>query len=206
MAAKKKTTDWERIERDFRSGVRSVKEIARQNGISDTAIRKRAKRDGWTRDLTRDVRAATQSKLVRDEVRGHNAKTDAEIVEAAAAESASVVRSHRKDIREGRDVATLLMRELQSNTVDAPTLAQLIDQAADDEDWPAQRRSAIERAVSLPQRTACLRDLSQAMHKLQALERQAYNIDGRATDKDPLEQLLEAVTDTSRGLDGYEGD
>ena len=45
--AEKKVIDWEKIELDYRSGVKSLREIASEQGVSDTAIRKRAKRDNW---------------------------------------------------------------------------------------------------------------------------------------------------------------
>lgn len=57
MGGAKKTPDWERIEADYRAGVLSLREIAAANGITEGAIRKRAKRDGWTRDLGAKIRA-----------------------------------------------------------------------------------------------------------------------------------------------------
>lgn len=41
--------NWESIERDFRMGVRAVTAIAQEHSITEGAIRKRAKRDGWVR-------------------------------------------------------------------------------------------------------------------------------------------------------------
>ena len=38
----RKVIDWERVEAQFRAGQLSVREIARQHGISDKAIRKKA--------------------------------------------------------------------------------------------------------------------------------------------------------------------
>jgi len=43
-------TDWLEIEGDFRAGVKSLREIANEHGLTEGAIRKRAKRDGWLRD------------------------------------------------------------------------------------------------------------------------------------------------------------
>lgn len=44
------TPDWEAIETAYRAGMMSLREIAAQHGISEGAIRKRAKRDDWSRD------------------------------------------------------------------------------------------------------------------------------------------------------------
>jgi hypothetical protein len=42
-------TDWQAIEREYRTTAESVSAIARRHGITHTAINKRAKRDGWIR-------------------------------------------------------------------------------------------------------------------------------------------------------------
>ena len=47
-----KPTDWERIELDYRAGIKTLRQIADENGITHGAINKRAKRDGWERDLS----------------------------------------------------------------------------------------------------------------------------------------------------------
>jgi hypothetical protein len=41
--------DWNRIRVDFEAGQIAVREIARSEGVSDTAIHKRAKAEGWER-------------------------------------------------------------------------------------------------------------------------------------------------------------
>lgn len=56
-AAKKKAAgvaapDWERIEMDYRAGIKTLRQIADENGITHGAVNKRAKRDGWERDLS----------------------------------------------------------------------------------------------------------------------------------------------------------
>mgnify|MGYP001581759619 CR=1 FL=1 len=47
----KQAPQWERIELDYRAGIKSLRQIAAEQGISEGAIRKRAKRDDWSRDL-----------------------------------------------------------------------------------------------------------------------------------------------------------
>ena len=51
-AGKAAPADWERIELDYRAGVKTLRQIADENGITHGAINKRAKRDGWERDLS----------------------------------------------------------------------------------------------------------------------------------------------------------
>lgn len=42
--------DWPAIERDYCLGLEAVRELARRHGVSETAIRRRAKAEHWTRE------------------------------------------------------------------------------------------------------------------------------------------------------------
>lgn len=56
MSSDKKTPDWIAIEGAYLAGGRSVCSIASEHGISETAIRKKAKKFGWVRDPSATVR------------------------------------------------------------------------------------------------------------------------------------------------------
>lgn len=110
-----KQADWEAIERAYRAGALSIRTIADRDGVSDTAILKKAKALGWERDLSEQVRKEVRNKLVRGEVRDDqcaNPERDAEIIDETAAEGAQVVCSHRRDIRKATNLANLLMDDL----------------------------------------------------------------------------------------------
>lgn len=202
---KRKQIDWERAEKDYRAGQLSTVEISRQIGVTETAVRKRAKRDGWVRDLAGAVKKATREKLVRSTVRSSDA-CDQQVIEEAAARGVEVVRSHRNDISAGRGICAMLLTELRDGTENPQLVSELVDQTADAEEWDAKRRSAAQRAISLPSRAGVMRDLATAMKTLQGLERVAFNLDERQSETDPLDALLQAVSDTSRGIEGYDAD
>ncbi len=61
--------DWEAIETAYRAGVMSLREIASQHGISEGAIRKRAKRDDWSRDLNAKIQQKADDLVRKREVR-----------------------------------------------------------------------------------------------------------------------------------------
>ena len=50
--AERKKIDWEKIELDYRAGIKTLRQIADEHGVAHSAISKRAKRDDWSRDLT----------------------------------------------------------------------------------------------------------------------------------------------------------
>lgn len=43
-------TDWAAIERDYRAGIKTLRQIGHDQGVSHVAINKRAKRDCWARE------------------------------------------------------------------------------------------------------------------------------------------------------------
>lgn len=173
-------TDWEAIEREYRAGQLSVSEIARQHAISHTAINKRARKDGWTRDLTERVRKEVSARLVSPEVSAANAQ---EAVETAAARGVALVRSHQASLGRANRIAEKLMSELEGSTDDNEEIVEAIE-AATFNDANANRRNSMMKAVSLPSRAATLRELSQALKNLIPLERQAFNLDANAGSDD----------------------
>ncbi|MBS9443014.1 terminase small subunit [Photorhabdus heterorhabditis] len=63
-----KNTDWEGIERDYRSGFLSIREIAKQHGISDAAIRKRTKTEGWVRTIVESTQCGPDANQAESQV------------------------------------------------------------------------------------------------------------------------------------------
>jgi len=182
-----KQTDWEALEVDYRAGIASIRELARQYDVSDTAIRKKAKADGWERDLTEKVHERVRAKLVRAEVRALNARepvrTEAEIIEAAAETAVQVVQIHRRDVRNGRMICARLFAELQDTSDNREIIAESIDSETQDDQSPT-RRNQMMKAISLPTRARAMLDLSAAMKNLVAVERQAFSLDDKQDKQD----------------------
>lgn len=210
--------DWETIGRDFRAGVLSIREIARRHKLSDTAVRKHAKEEGWERDLTARVQEKVRTDLVRAEVRAANARanpqTEREIVEQAAATVVEIVKHHRRDIRRGHSIVGRLFDQLELVADKREELEALIIADTETEieadgarviQIDSKRRAALMAAVSLPEHANTARSLSMAMKNLVALERQAHAIvaspadpppdDGEDNEKDPSLEAFVARLD-----------
>lgn len=197
MAESNAKPDWEAIERAFRAGALSIRTIADRHGISDTAIRKRAKALGWERDLSEQVRKEVRNKLTRGEVRDRlpaNPEQDADIIEEAAQEGAAVVRHHRKDIRKATNLANLLMEDLKMTIGKRAEIEEEIEKETKD-DTNAMRRGNMLAAVALPSNAKTLFQLSAAMKNLQILERTAYGLDEDAPAPNPLLALTDEDLD-----------
>jgi len=174
-----KTTDWEAIEREFRAGQLSTREIGRQHDISHAAINKRAKAEGWVKDLAAKVRREVSNRLVSTQVSNGNAR---EAVETAAARGVELVRQHQSSLGRANRIAETLMAELERG---CDRLDEIEDAIAEEtaDDANANRRNAMLKAVSLPARAGTLRELSQALKNLIPLERQAFNLDDGGSDE-----------------------
>jgi len=62
---KKFRYDWEAIEVDFRARKISIRAVSRKHKIDYAYLRREAKRRGWQRDLTDEVRKEVRNQLVR---------------------------------------------------------------------------------------------------------------------------------------------
>lgn len=199
-----KRPDWTAIEREYRAGQLSNRELGKRFGVSDTAIRKKAAKEGWTRDLRQDVRRATAAKLaeadaneVREweggsqEVRTINARTEErEVIDAAAQRGADVIQTHRRDIHAAREMAIGIMHDLGEARANREAVMDAIaDETA--EDGTTQRRALMMRAVSVPEHAKAMRALAGALNHLVPLERRAFSLDedDGAASEDFLGQL-----------------
>ena len=108
--ARRSDIDWEAVERDYRAGVTSVSAVAEKHGVSLSQVKIRAKRDGWTRDLSSEIRARAKAKVAQIDVQalveqsasesaGKSAKLIKRAIEEASDVAAGVIVRHRADIR-----------------------------------------------------------------------------------------------------------
>ena len=206
----RKSVDWEAIEREYRAGQLTVVEIGRQYGLSHTAINKRAKRDGWTRNLADRVRKEVSARLVSEEV---SPETERAAIEPAVARGVQVVRDHQASIGRGQRLVGRLFHELEEATTQRADIeAEIrVETGAGKTD---ERRSKMLRAIALPSRSAVLGSLSSALKTLIGLERQAFNLD-EASGEAPtqhydltvlsleelreLEQIIQKIAPAGRG-------
>jgi len=196
MNDKTKKIDWEAIELTYRAGMLSLRQIAVEHGISDTAIRKRAKRDRWTRDLSAKVRAKADDLVRREAVRSE-VRTDAacerEIIEVNATQMANVLLKGRGDIQKARALVMRLLEELEQMTNGGDLLDQLATLMRDPEANADKLQEVYRKVISLPARVDTMKKLAEALKILIALEREAYGIDGRRSVGESIEDLLERL-------------
>jgi len=171
----KRVIDWEAVERAYRAGVLSLREIGKIHDVSEGMIRKKAKASGWERDLTERVNEKVRNELVRNSVRTANPQTEREIVEEAAATVVQVVRSHRIAISKGKEVVDVLMHQLIDVAGKREEFEEAIELECADDESP-KRRAMLMKAVSLGNHATIITNLANAAKTWIGLERQTFNL------------------------------
>ncbi|WP_156461890.1 hypothetical protein [Rhizobium sp. Leaf321] len=134
MPKENKPIDWDGIERDYRAGAMSVRDIARWYSVSHTAINKKAKAEKW-------LRAEQPKHLDRREPverLGRPVETSPDLTE------------------KGKTLAGRMMDELDAVTSLHGELEDMI--CAEESD--SRRRHALLKAISLGERAKTLKDIS----------------------------------------------
>jgi hypothetical protein len=154
-----KQPDWEAIESAYRAGSLSVRSIAERHEVSHVAIAKKAKKEGWQRDLSDKVRKAVKAKVTGAVTTdGYQSKvvTEEQIIEDASNEGAAVVLAHRAGLAKWRAIADKLSTAL----TDLPVVAENLG------DFSRALNAGVD-----------------AQLKVIKGERQAYNLDTEEGDK-----------------------
>ena len=182
-----KKPDWEAIESAYRAGLLSIREIASKNGITDGAIRKRAKKENWSRDLSEKIKNKSdelvRTKEVRTKVRTENVLSERVLIEANAEVIASVRMEHRGDIRKARNITNALFEELGAECADIEAFKKLGELLVNpDQNGRDKLNEVYMSVISMPERVKSMKALSETLKNLITLERQAYNIDDTSKD------------------------
>lgn len=168
--------DWEAVSRHYRAGVRSLRDIGAEYGVSEGAIRKRAKKEEWPRDLSDQIKAKAQEKVRIESVRnGTQGASERDVIEAESEIQSRIALAHRKDIPVKRELVGKLFGEIEGMT-DGQDFMEQLKEALEQGDLDNLARLA-EKVASLPGRIKGTSELVTAYKSLLQLERQAFGLD-----------------------------
>lgn len=152
MRTPKKTIDWAGIETDFTTGDMSIRDLAKWYSVSEAAIRKRAKANGWTR----------QDDAPKQSVKRKEISVTYSVPDTVATRETT---DPEQIVGRGRNLALRMLDELDATSSRLGELEAFIDEATDGDE--SQRRvEALMKAVSLPSRANTLKALAQAVKTL----------------------------------------
>ena len=180
----KQPIDWEAIEMEYRAGVMTLRQIAEQHGVTHGAINKRAKRDGWDRDLAAKVMARADAlvskQLVSKEVSKSALVTERQVVESMAQVMADTILSQRGDVQAGLKIVGSLMAELTATCgpENAESLEHMGELMRSENENGVDKLNDLYRAViSLPERSKTAKTLTEALRNLIELQRKILKLD-----------------------------
>lgn len=205
MTDEKQAPDWDQIELDYRAGVKSLRQIASEQNVSEGAIRKRSKRDDWSRDLSKKIQAKAddlvRKETVRSEVRTKLTITEKDTIDANGQKQASIRITHRKDISRARSISMKLFDELELmvGAENVGLLQQLGELLYSPDDKGMDKLNDLYmKVINLPNRVKAIKELSDTMKTLVALERQAYGLEEKEnTTVDALTSMLERISQSN---------
>lgn len=177
-----KAADRDAVERDYRTGRWTDRELGTKHGIAHTTIKRWADKFGWRKDLTDAVRQATNAAVIAETVKakaGDAVVQQVDTVLAAAEIGKQVILRHRQDILDVRTLAMELLGEIRLAThspQELESLFRLATQGMEAEDIAAVQQS-FKDLLKLHGRVNSLHKLADTLNKLQPLERKAFNLD-----------------------------
>lgn len=178
----RKKPDWDAIERDYRTGKFTLRELAEKHGISHQAIAKRSKTNGWTQDLGEQIRQATNAKLVANLVDTEIAKGGQAVANAvlvAAEINTQVILKHRTGLQRITNIKEMLLDQIEQAALNLPDLAEAIELVRNpDENGQDKANDALRKAMSRTSLVDDLKKLAEVDEKVRKGEREAFNIAG----------------------------
>lgn len=188
--------DWEAIEKEYRLGQKSLRQIAVVFGVQPSAISRKAKKDSWVQDKASEVRALSEAQLLISNRRKATEKATPtpEDVQVAALARTNIVLNHRTDVRDGRELAMQMLEELKAQTADLDLFRKLGELMLNPDDKGNDKLSELyHKVISTSGRMGNLKQWAEVQKILIALERQAFGIDDDSKGAGKLEDWLDEL-------------
>lgn len=176
--SKKRNTDWDAVERDFRTGKYTSRELGAKYGVSHQAVAKKIKSGNWQKDLTDEIKSATNARLVRKLVDEEVAKSGQEVAStvliAAEANAQILFKQQQRaaDLQNVIDVAKAKVLKVADTVADVRDVSAL---------------------------TSAVNNLANATKTLNEQERRAHNMDAEEAEggETGIEELWRRVRSQS---------
>lgn len=197
--------DWLAIEVDFRAGIKPLRQMGTEHGISHVAISKRAKKQAWTRDLMAKIKARADDRVTKAAVsklvNAQRSVSEKQVIEANADLQCRIRMAHRQDISRSRALFSKLLAELELLTDNKALLAQLgalMVMSGDDPAKADKLGQLYSKVISMPGRIDAAKKLVETLEKLVRMEREAFGIDKDDGAENPIDAALKVITELKR--------
>lgn len=178
----RRNVDWEAVERDYRAGSKTLRQIGEEHGCSHVAVKKRAEREGWTRDLSVRIKEAADAKVtkaeVTKEVTKESAISERQTIESNAQMLADIVLNQRTNVKRAMAVVVSLWNEIEATgdyTEEFKRVGELM--RSEDEFGQDRLNDMYVAAIGMPQRVKNVKLLADALKVLIELQRKILKLD-----------------------------
>lgn len=177
-----RSPDWKVIEADYRTGIKSLRAIGKEHGITEAAIRKRAKRDLWSRDLDARIQQKAdemvrKQAVVREPSSQLKPADETTIIEANADLVYQVRMRHRKELSQLTEIKDKLLDHVETAVRNLPDLQQVIQMQRQEGDNGLDRANdALKKAVERSTLIEELKKLVEIDERVRKGEYLAFNI------------------------------
>lgn len=207
--ADKKPVDWEIVEKDYRAGLKSLRQLADEHGVSHVTIAKRAKKYGWEKNLEEKIQTTAKNKIARtvvnkqgnNEVNSKAQLSDAQVVNAYADVVASVDMIQREDLKLAIDNSRSQLRELvalgdpqfHDKLVE---LGETFDESGPTANggWKTDKNNELyQYIISLAGRVKMSKEIAAAHGVYIPMQRKVFGLDAEKKSSGEFEEMLRQV-------------
>lgn len=201
----KRHIDWELIERDYRAGIKTLRQIAEEHGITHGAVNKRAKAEGWERDLQKRILEKAEAKVSRAQVSSEVSKeskvSDRALVEANAEVIAQADLLNRKHVVMGIDTSIAQLQELE--LLGRPDFQDLLEEVGNamrkENSMGVDKMNDLYRyVISLAGRVKMAKDISASLGVYIPMQRKILKLDQEAnSNQAAVDEILRKINSES---------
>lgn len=183
-AKRRNKADIQALERDYRTGKFTLRELEAKHGVNNGTIARWAAKNGWTQDLTDAIKQATNSRLIAAMVQQECSAAQqgaAETVLIAAEVNTQVIMGHRKGLNRLTRIKERLLDHIEQTVENLPDLAEVIEMVRNpDENGIDRANDALRKALGRSAAVDELKKLAEVDEKVRKGEREAFNISSDA--------------------------
>lgn len=193
--AKGRRVDWDAVERDYRTGKFTLREMGDKYGVTHAAIGQKARKMGWTADLSKAIKQATNAKLIAEVVSKEVSSATQSVsntVLAVAEINKQIILGHRTGLNRLSALKEKLLMQIEQAANDMPNLSDVIEMArSPDEHGKDRLNDALRKAMSRSTLADDLKTLTDVDEKVRRGEREAF----RLNEEESPESELAAMSD-----------
>jgi hypothetical protein len=164
----------------------SLRELGAKHGADSGAIARKAKRDGWMRDLTPAVRQATNTALIEAAISTQASESQQNVstaVLAVAQQNMQIILGHRAGLQRLTRIKEALLGQIEQAAQHLPDLAEVIEMVRQPDDNGIDRANdALRKAMSRTALVDDLKKLAEVDERIRKGEREAFNIPAVGSD------------------------